>query len=154
MGLFHLIVLIMKGSQGSKSRQGPGSRRHKVMLLIGFFFIACSIFFLIYLRPPAQVWYHLHWDGPSPTNHQSRKPSTGLPTCQSGEEIISIGVFSSQMTILYQFDTKLASIKFLPNPGFARISFKPVENNEWGGLGRREHNAKKNNNNNYIHIQT
>lgn len=127
----------MKGIRAAnqvKDLEAEMEAEDRVMLLIGLFHTACSILFLTYLRPPTQVCYCLHRAGPSPINHQSRKYSTSLPTGQSGERIFSVEVSSSQMTVLYQFDTKEASIRLCQILDLPRFLLN--QGRMLGGLGQ------------------
>ena len=78
------------------------------------------------------------WAGPFHSNHQSRKCTTGLPTGQSGGDIFSIEVPSSQMTLacvslvlrpfylrkhaLYHQVTSTSTFTFCFQIGFTKLS--------------------------------
>lgn len=50
--------------------------------------------------------HHPQWFGPSPTNHQSRKCTTGLITGQSGRDIFLVKVPYSKMSLTHVRSTQ------------------------------------------------
>lgn len=59
----------------------------------------CRLFSYLPQDHLPESWPHPQWAGSSHINPQLRKHSTGFPTDQSGGDIFSIEVFSTQMSL-------------------------------------------------------